>query len=146
MSSTASLSALRRSDKAHQDQHNARFGSRKESQAKLMNQVLPHLRAFHSVQELNQRAHQRGLAGRRVERVRFAAYATNDDVSTWARCTGKTPSADCSKDMPMKMSVLKSQTPETGLIGHWRCHLNTGNSMTSKSSHLRVPLSKGPFF
>ncbi len=42
----------------------------------------------------NQRPHQRGLAGRRVGRVRFAAYATSDDVSMWARYTGGTPSAD----------------------------------------------------
>ncbi|WP_300013630.1 LysR family transcriptional regulator [uncultured Roseobacter sp.] len=42
----------------------------------------------------NHRPHQRGLAGRRVGRVRFAFYATDKDVNPWARYTGNTPSAE----------------------------------------------------
>ncbi|MEM9685211.1 MAG: LysR family transcriptional regulator, partial [Pseudomonadota bacterium] len=42
----------------------------------------------------NRRPHQRGLAGRRVGRIRFAAYSANADVAVWARHKGNTPSAD----------------------------------------------------
>ncbi len=42
----------------------------------------------------NRRPHQRGLAGRKVGRVRHAVYAAHADVRIWARYTGNTPSAE----------------------------------------------------
>ncbi len=41
----------------------------------------------------NRRPEQLGLAGRRITRVRFAAYAVNAEVETWACVVGSTPSA-----------------------------------------------------
>jgi len=41
----------------------------------------------------NRRPDQIGLAGRPVNRVRFAVYATDARVTTWARVIGPTPSA-----------------------------------------------------
>ena len=41
----------------------------------------------------NQRPDDPGLAGRKVARVRFAVFARDGGVTTWARVTGTTPSA-----------------------------------------------------
>ncbi|WP_299675424.1 LysR family transcriptional regulator [uncultured Roseobacter sp.] len=41
----------------------------------------------------NQRPESPTLAGRRVTRIRFAAYAVNDSVTPWAQVIGPTPSA-----------------------------------------------------
>lgn len=41
----------------------------------------------------NARPHQSGLAGRRIGQVRFALYAVDETVETWARVVGATPSA-----------------------------------------------------
>lgn len=41
----------------------------------------------------NRRPDQIGLAGRRIGRVRFAVYAVETHVTTWARVIGATPSA-----------------------------------------------------
>lgn len=63
----------------------------------------------------NQRPHQRGLAGRRVGRVRFAAYATSDDVSIWARYTGNTPSANWLKKHANEDECIEITNPRNGL-------------------------------
>ncbi|MDH0872737.1 LysR family transcriptional regulator [Agrobacterium pusense] len=41
----------------------------------------------------NRRPDQIGLAGRRIGRVQFAVYAVDNEVRTWARVIGATPSA-----------------------------------------------------
>lgn len=41
----------------------------------------------------NRRPDQIGLAGRRIGRVRFAVYAADGEIGTWARVIGPTPSA-----------------------------------------------------
>lgn len=42
----------------------------------------------------NKRPEQATLAGRQIGQVRFAAYAINRDIDTWARVVGSTPSAE----------------------------------------------------
>ncbi|GFE66346.1 LysR family transcriptional regulator [Litoreibacter roseus] len=63
----------------------------------------------------NQRPHQRGLAGRRVGRVRFAAYARNESVSAWARFTGSTPSADWLKGHVGDSDCIEVTSPRNAL-------------------------------
>jgi len=41
----------------------------------------------------NHRPEKIGLAGRRITRINFAVYAVHEDVETWARIIGATPSA-----------------------------------------------------
>lgn len=63
----------------------------------------------------NRRPHQRGLAGRRVGRVRHAAYAINEGVSTWARYTGNTPSAIWLKKHANEDKCIEITNPRNGL-------------------------------
>lgn len=63
----------------------------------------------------NERPHQRGLAGRRVGRVRFAAYASNDDVTVWARYTGTTPSANWLKNRSDEDDLIEVTNPRNAL-------------------------------
>ncbi|MCR9138315.1 MAG: LysR family transcriptional regulator [Alphaproteobacteria bacterium] len=63
----------------------------------------------------NERPHQRGLAGRRVGRIRFAAYATGIGVNVWARYTGNTPSADWLKTHAMEEACMEVTNPRNAL-------------------------------
>jgi len=63
----------------------------------------------------NRRPEGIGLAGRRITRVRFAAYATSNDVSTWARVLGRTPSARWVQDTISNARVIEVTSPRNAL-------------------------------
>lgn len=63
----------------------------------------------------NRRPEGIGLAGRRITRVRFAAYATSEDVSTWARGLGGTPSARWVQDRIKAAQVIEVTSPRNAL-------------------------------
>lgn len=63
----------------------------------------------------NRRPEGIGLAGRRITRVRFAAYATSKDVSTWARVLGGTPSAQWVQDTTKEARVIEVTSPRNAL-------------------------------
>lgn len=63
----------------------------------------------------NRRPEGIGLAGRRITRVRFAAYATSNDVSNWARVLGGTPSARWVQDTTGKARVIEVTSPRSAL-------------------------------
>lgn len=56
-----------------------------------------------------------GLAGRRVATVQFATYARSDDVTTWARVIGKTPSAQWVAATAQGHEMIEINTPRHAL-------------------------------
>lgn len=56
-----------------------------------------------------------GLAGRRITRIRFAAFASHDDVATWARVIGTTPSAKWVQDATRKTNTIEVTSPRNAL-------------------------------
>ncbi|MGD1877629.1 MAG: LysR family transcriptional regulator [Kiloniellaceae bacterium] len=63
----------------------------------------------------NRRPEGTGLAGRRITRVRFAAYATSKDVATWARVLGATPSARWVQETIGKARAIEVTSPRNAL-------------------------------
>ncbi|MBL4811216.1 MAG: LysR family transcriptional regulator, partial [Rhodobacteraceae bacterium] len=63
----------------------------------------------------NQRPEAVGLAGRKIGRVRFAAYATNDNVQNWARVIGPTPSARWVDALPHTSPPIDVTSPRNAL-------------------------------
>ncbi len=56
-----------------------------------------------------------GLAGRKVGRVQFAVYATDDNVSTWAHVLSTTPSATWVKENSGNADAIEVTTPRNAL-------------------------------
>jgi len=63
----------------------------------------------------NRRPEGIGLAGRKITRIRFAAYASDDSVTTWARVIGTTPSAKWVHDATQKTNVIEVTSPRNAL-------------------------------
>ena len=63
----------------------------------------------------NRRPEGIGLAGRRITRVRFAAYATSEEVSTWARVLGDTPSARWLQETTAGTRTIEVTSPRNAL-------------------------------
>ncbi|MEL6964753.1 MAG: LysR family transcriptional regulator [Pseudomonadota bacterium] len=63
----------------------------------------------------NRRPEGPGLAGRRIGRVRFAVYAVNKTVQTWARVIGSTPSATWVKEQSRDDDAIELTDPRNAL-------------------------------
>ena len=63
----------------------------------------------------NQRPKEIGLAGRKIGQVRFAVYAKDYDVTTWARVISTTPSANWVKENSDGSDVIEVTTPQNAL-------------------------------
>lgn len=63
----------------------------------------------------NDRPEDSGLAGRKIGRVRFAVYATDECVSTWARVLAKTPSAVWVKENAQGARTIEVTAPQNAL-------------------------------
>ena len=63
----------------------------------------------------NRRPQGPGLAGRRIARVRFAVYARHDEVATWARVIGATPSARWVRDVSRGQKAIEVTSPRNAL-------------------------------
>ncbi len=63
----------------------------------------------------NRRPEGLGLAGRRVGRIRFAVYAKEASVLTWARVIGRTPSAQWLKDQSAGSPAIEVTNPRNAL-------------------------------
>lgn len=85
----------------------------------------------------NQRPEGTGLAGRKITRVKFAVYAGDETVKTWARVIGSTPSAKWVRDAIGSAPVIEVTSPrnalDLALAGTARVVLPTfiGTSMTA---------------
>ena len=55
------------------------------------------------------------LAGRKIGRIRFAVYAKDESISTWARVLAKTPSAYWVKDHSEATNVIEVTAPQNAL-------------------------------
>ncbi len=77
----------------------------------------------------NRRPEERELAGRRVARVRFAVYAQDENIRTWAQVIGNTPSAlwmrDASKGSETIEVTNTRNALDLALNGAARCVLPT---------------------
>jgi len=63
----------------------------------------------------NQRPQGIGLAGRKVTRVRFAVYANNSNVETWARVIANTPSAKWVQEQAQTAKSIEVTNPRNAL-------------------------------
>ncbi len=63
----------------------------------------------------NRRPHQLGVAGRKVGRIRFAAYATSETVNSWVRFVGETPSAVWLKQNVAHQTAMEVTDPRSAL-------------------------------
>ncbi|WP_415401157.1 LysR family transcriptional regulator [Tateyamaria sp. SN3-11] len=63
----------------------------------------------------NHRPEEIGLAGRKIGRVRFAVYAADDSVSTWARVLSNTPSANWLRDNAGTDAAIEVTAPQNAL-------------------------------
>ena len=63
----------------------------------------------------NQRPENPNLAGRRIGRVRFAVYAVDEDVATWARVLSNTPSAIWVKENSRNCRTIEVTAPQNAL-------------------------------
>ena len=63
----------------------------------------------------NHRPEGLGLAGRKITRVRFAVYARNDNVATWARVIATTPSAQWVQEEARKADTIEVTSPRNAL-------------------------------
>lgn len=63
----------------------------------------------------NHRSEEIGLAGRKIGRVRFAVYASDESVSTWARVMSNTPSARWLRAQAQKGDAIEVTAPQNAL-------------------------------
>ncbi len=63
----------------------------------------------------NHRPTQHTLAGRRTGNVQFAVYAANDEVDTWARVVGSTPSAKWVKSQTVNSRAIEVTSARNAL-------------------------------
>ncbi len=63
----------------------------------------------------NQQPEGIGLAGRRITRIRFAAYARHDNIETWARVIGTTPSAKWVQETARQTNAIEVTSPRNAL-------------------------------
>lgn len=63
----------------------------------------------------NHRPEDIGLAGRKVGRIRFAVYATDPRISTWAHVLSKTPSAHWVRDNARDDETVEVTAPQNAL-------------------------------
>ena len=63
----------------------------------------------------NQRPDEIGLAGRRITSINFAVYARHDNIETWARVLGKTPSARWVQNTTHNASTIEVTSPRNAL-------------------------------
>jgi DNA-binding transcriptional LysR family regulator len=63
----------------------------------------------------NRRPEGSGLAGRRITRIHFAVYASHENVQTWARVIGTTPSAKWVRDKTQKANAIEVTSPRNAL-------------------------------
>ncbi|WP_170560603.1 LysR family transcriptional regulator [Ruegeria atlantica] len=63
----------------------------------------------------NHRPEEIGLAGRKIGRVRFAVYAVDESVSTWARVVSKTPSANWVSENSQDDDAIEVTAPQNAL-------------------------------
>lgn len=63
----------------------------------------------------NHRPSEIGLAGRKIGRVRFAVYATDESVSTWARVLSNTPSANWLRENSQTDEAIEVTAPQNAL-------------------------------
>jgi len=63
----------------------------------------------------NHRPEGSGLAGRRITRVRFAVYARNRKVNTWARVIATTPSAKWVREEARTADAIEVTSPRNAL-------------------------------
>lgn len=63
----------------------------------------------------NQRPDGIGLAGRRITRINFAAYACHKNVETWVHVLGKTPSARWVQNTTHNASTIEVTSPRNAL-------------------------------
>jgi DNA-binding transcriptional LysR family regulator len=63
----------------------------------------------------NRRPEELGLAGRKITSVRFATYARDADVKTWARVLGNTPSAKWVHDTTQQEISIEVTSPRNAL-------------------------------
>ena len=63
----------------------------------------------------NQRPRDTALAGRKVGRIRFAVYAANPDVTTWAQVVGETPSAHWVRSKAGAKDTIEVTSPRNAL-------------------------------
>ena len=63
----------------------------------------------------NQRPEEIGLAGRKIGRVRFAVYAVDESISTWARVLSNTPSAKWVREASQAGTAIEVTAPSNAL-------------------------------
>jgi DNA-binding transcriptional LysR family regulator len=63
----------------------------------------------------NHRPEGPGLAGRRITRIRFAVYARHENVETWARVIGTTPSARWVQEKAQIAGAIEVTSPRNAL-------------------------------
>ncbi|MEM1038476.1 MAG: LysR family transcriptional regulator [Pseudomonadota bacterium] len=63
----------------------------------------------------NHRPQGLGLAARKVTKVRFAVYATDDAVASWVRVVGNTPSAKWMEAQTRNANVIEVTSPRNAL-------------------------------
>ncbi|WP_298934582.1 LysR family transcriptional regulator [uncultured Ruegeria sp.] len=63
----------------------------------------------------NHRPEEIGLAGRKIGRVRFAVYAVDESVSTWARVLSNTPSANWLREHSQGHDAIEVTAPQNAL-------------------------------
>ncbi len=63
----------------------------------------------------NHRPENPNLAGRRIGQVRFAVYAVDEDVATWARVLSNTPSAIWLKENSQNCRAIEVTAPQNAL-------------------------------
>ncbi|WP_299609639.1 LysR family transcriptional regulator [uncultured Tateyamaria sp.] len=63
----------------------------------------------------NHRPEEIGLAGRKIGRIRFAVYATDPSISTWAQVLTNTPSAHWLRDHSHADETIEVTAPQSAL-------------------------------
>ncbi|MEM7441583.1 MAG: hypothetical protein AAF393_18540 [Pseudomonadota bacterium] len=63
----------------------------------------------------NHRPEGSGLAGRKITHVRFAVYAINDQIRTWVRVIGSTPSARWVEETSRVAGAIEVTNPRNAL-------------------------------